>query len=76
MITVDEALAEILRHVQPLEAERVPILDALNRVLAEKIRADTKIPPFDNSAMDGYAVRSADVAGASIEISSPSDGDR
>lgn len=68
LITVDEALAEILRHVQPLEAERVPILEALNRVLAEKIRADTKIPPFDNSAMDGYAVRSSDVAGASIEF--------
>ena len=67
MITVDEALIEILSHVQPLEVERVPILDALQRVLAEAIISDTKIPPFDNSAMDGYAVRAADVAGATAE---------
>ena len=65
MITVDEALAEILSHVRPLGAERVPVLDALGRVLAEEIVSDIDIPPFDNSAMDGYAVRAADVAGAS-----------
>lgn len=64
MITVEEALAEILRHVQPLEPEQVPILEALGRVLAEEIVSDTDLPPFDNSAMDGYAVRSADVAAA------------
>ena len=64
MISVDEALAEILGHVRPLEAERVLLLDALGRVLAEEIRSDIDVPPFDNSAMDGYAVRSADVAAA------------
>jgi molybdopterin molybdotransferase len=64
LISVEEALAEILSHVHPLEPERVPILDALNRVLAEEIVSDTDIPPFDNSGMDGYAVRAADVAGA------------
>lgn len=65
MITVEEALAEILRYVQPLEPERVPILDALNRVLFEEIVSDLDLPPFDNSAMDGYAVASESVAGAS-----------
>ncbi len=67
MISVEEALAEILSHVQPLEPERVPILDALGRVLAEEIVSDADIPPFANSAMDGYAVCAADVAAASPE---------
>jgi molybdopterin molybdotransferase len=67
VISVDEALAEILRHVKPLPPERVPILDSLSRVLADEIVSDVNIPPFDNSAMDGYAVRCADVAGASPE---------
>jgi molybdopterin molybdotransferase len=67
LISVDKALAEILSHVQRLEPESVPVLEALGRVLAEKIVSDINIPPFDNSAMDGYAVRSADVADASPE---------
>ncbi|MBN1136222.1 MAG: molybdopterin molybdotransferase MoeA [Anaerolineae bacterium] len=68
MISVEEALAEILSHVRPLEPERVPILEALSRVLAEEIVSDIDIPPFDNSAMDGYAVRVADVAGAPVHL--------
>jgi molybdopterin molybdotransferase len=64
---VEQALAEILSHVRPLDAERVQVLDALGRVLAEEIVSDIDIPPFDNSAMDGYAVRAADIAGASPE---------
>jgi molybdopterin molybdotransferase len=67
LIGVDEALAEILSHVHPLEPELVPILDALGRVLAEKVVSDLDIPPFDNSAMDGYAVRAEDVAGATMD---------
>jgi molybdopterin molybdotransferase len=67
LISVDEALAEILSHIRPLEPEQVSILDALGRVLVESIVSDTNIPPFDNSAMDGYAVRSADVADATPE---------
>lgn len=65
MISVDEAKERILRHFHPLEAERVPILEALDRVLAEDIYSDIDIPPFANSAMDGYALRSLDTAGAS-----------
>jgi molybdopterin molybdotransferase len=64
LISVEEALAEILEHVKPLEPQRVAILDSLGRVLAQEIVSDTDIPPFANSAMDGFAVRSEDVAEA------------
>jgi molybdopterin molybdotransferase len=67
LISVEDALAEILSHVHCLEAEAVPILEAMGRVLAEEIVSDIDIPPFGNSAMDGYAVRSTDVQGASLE---------
>jgi molybdopterin molybdotransferase len=68
MLTVDEAVARITASFTALgEHERVPLLEALGRVLVEDIAADIDIPPFDNSAMDGYAVRSADVAGATPE---------
>jgi len=66
LISVEEALAEILCHVRPLEPERVPVLEAQGRVLAEEILSDINIPPFDNSAMDGYAVRSAEVGSATL----------
>lgn len=64
MITADEALRLVLENVAPLGVERILILNALGRVLAEDIRASRDIPGFDNSAMDGYAVRAADVASA------------
>jgi molybdopterin molybdotransferase len=65
MISVEEALEKILKEVNVLEAEKVPILDSLGQVLAEDIKSDINIPPLDNSAMDGYAVISRDTAGAS-----------
>jgi molybdopterin molybdotransferase len=65
MISVDDALAYILKHFEPGKAEKVEILDALDRVLAEDIHSDVNVPPFDNSTMDGYAVRAADTVGAS-----------
>jgi len=64
MLTVEEALQKILDEVDILEAESVPILDALGQVLAEDIKSDINVPPLDNSAMDGYAVRSEDTRGA------------
>ncbi len=64
-ISVEEARAYILKHFHPLEAEWVPLLDSLDRVLAEDIIADMNVPPFNNSAMDGYAVRAQDIADAS-----------
>ncbi len=65
MISADEALRIVLDNVAPLGAERVPILAGLGRVLAEEIHSPRDIPGFDNSAMDGYAVRAADIALAS-----------
>ena len=67
LIGVDEALARVLAGCRPLPAEESPLLDALGRVLAEDVVADFDVPPFRNSAMDGYAVRSADLAGAGRE---------
>lgn len=61
---VDTALNRILQDVGPLPAEAVALRSALNRVLAADLRADINLPPFPNSSMDGYAVRSADVAAA------------
>jgi molybdopterin molybdotransferase len=56
LISIEEARRRVLAAVQPLEAEPVPVVDALARVLAEDVRSDISVPPFDSSAMDGYAV--------------------
>jgi len=65
MIRVDEALDKILLHIRPLGFEKVSLLDSLGRVIAEDIYAKRNIPPLDNSAMDGYAVRLEDIGDAS-----------
>lgn len=65
MISVEEALDKILSHIQPLGYERVSILEALGRVIAEDIYAPRDIPPLDNSGMDGYAVKWEDIQHAS-----------
>ena len=62
--SVEEASARILGGVHPLDVERVPLRDALGRVLAEDVVSQIEHPPWDNSSMDGYAVRAADVASA------------
>ncbi len=64
-ISADEALNLVLDNVAPLAMERAAISAALNRVLGEEIRSTRAIPGFDNSAMDGYAVRAADISDAS-----------
>src|SRR4030042_862479 len=64
MITVEEALDKILPYIEPLGFEKVSILEALGRVIAEDIYANRDIPPLDNSGMDGYAVRSEDIRDA------------
>ena len=61
--SVAEAQQLVLDRVRPLAAERVPVGEAAGRVLAEPALARTDLPPFRNSAMDGYAVRAADVPG-------------
>jgi molybdopterin molybdotransferase len=60
MLSVEQAQAEILGRVRVLTSERVDVLAALGRVLAEPIRSTRRIPPWPNSSMDGYAVRAAD----------------
>ena len=58
---MEEAQRLVLEHVQPLPAERVPLDEAAGRVLAEPGLAVVDLPPFPSSAMDGFAVRAADV---------------
>jgi molybdopterin molybdotransferase len=67
-VSVAEARELILGSVVPLGIETVGLAEASGRVLAEEIRAGVLIPPADNSAMDGYAVRAADTAGAPVEL--------
>ena len=62
--SVDEHLAECLAAVEPLPARAVPLLEALGCRLAEDVVSDIDMPRFDNSSMDGYAVRAAELAGA------------
>ena len=66
-LLVPDAQLEILRRTPILDAERVAARDALGRVLAEPVVSTRTLPPADCSAMDGYALRAADVAGASGE---------
>lgn len=70
MITVEEHLARVLGEVAPLPPCELPLADAHGLVLAEPVLAGTDLPVFDNSSMDGYAVRHADVASvpATLEV--------
>ncbi|CAL9502508.1 Molybdopterin molybdenumtransferase 2 [Streptomyces sp. enrichment culture] len=65
--SVDDHLEDILATVRPLEPIELNLLDAQGCVLVEDVTVPLSLPPFDNSSMDGYAVRVADVAGASEE---------
>ena len=67
MISVEDALKTILSQVTVLGTERVDIGHALGRLLAEDVYAPYDIPPLDNSAMDGYALRFSDIQGATPE---------
>ncbi len=63
-LTVDQARSRILDRASPLEPREVPLHRALGTALARPVAASATLPPWDNSAMDGYAVRAADVEGA------------
>ena len=65
MLSVEAALERILGYVSPLESEEKFLLDALGQTLAEDVTSPLDLPPMDNSAMDGFAVRYADTVGAS-----------
>ena len=64
MISLEEAREYVLAGGAPLGTVRVPLLDALGAVAAERVAAAEPVPPFANTAMDGYAVRAADTDGA------------
>ncbi len=69
LISVEQAIEKILSQAVPLdETETVDILDALNRVLAEDLHSSIDVPGYDNSAMDGYAVRSVDCQAEANEL--------
>jgi molybdopterin molybdotransferase len=67
LISIEEARARVLAEARPLPVETRPLAEVLGSVLAEPLVAPHDVPPFDNSGMDGYAVRSADLAEASPE---------
>ncbi|MDX1521108.1 MAG: molybdopterin molybdotransferase MoeA [Anaerolineae bacterium] len=65
LISVEDALQTILAEIRPVQTEKIPLHHSFNRVLAAPIVSDINVPPFANSAMDGYAVIAADTHGAS-----------
>lgn len=67
LIAVEDALAMILAEIRPVETETVALNRSFGRVLAEAVTSSIDVPPFANSAMDGYAVVAADVADATAE---------
>jgi molybdopterin molybdotransferase len=68
VIPVNKALKIIDENIEPLGSERVPLDECIGRVLGEDIVADTDLPPFDRSQMDGYAMRSRDTRHAPVNL--------
>lgn len=68
MLTVEEALDEILRIVEPFARESRALGESLGLTLARQVLSDVDSPPFDKALMDGYAVRSEDIGGAGTEL--------
>src|ERR1700746_2453989 len=67
MLELEDALARILAAMPPPKAEAIPVGDADGRVVMESLPSPAALPPFDNSSMDGYAVRAADVLSAAAK---------
>ena len=67
LVPVEEHLADVLAAIRPVDPVWVPLVHADGSVLAEQVTSTTPLPSFDNSAMDGYAVRAADLGGASAD---------
>ncbi|HEX9930411.1 MAG TPA: gephyrin-like molybdotransferase Glp [Pyrinomonadaceae bacterium] len=68
MISIAEALKIIAENVSPVETEKIELFEVCGRVLAEEIRADMDLPPFDRSQMDGYAIRAEDAENAPVKL--------
>ncbi len=69
MIPIEDAQAAVLASCHPLAPRALPFREALGCVLARDVVAPEMVPPFDNTAVDGYAVRAADTQGAPVELS-------
>src|SRR5688572_5385816 len=67
LLSVDQARERILSHFQPVTTETLPLAGCSNRVLAQDMVAQNDLPPFDNSSMDGFAVRAGDVIEATTD---------
>ena len=68
MESLESALKILLEHAgTPTETQELPLLEALHRVAAEDVTSPVAVPPFDRSPLDGYALHSEDIAGASRE---------
>ena len=65
MIEMDDAIRIVLENTRTIDTTRVGLGEVLGRVLAEEVRSDIDMPPFDKALMDGYALRGADIASAS-----------
>jgi molybdopterin molybdotransferase len=68
LLPLEQAIAEVLARAMPLPSETVPLVEARGRVLAEPARGAVDLPPFASSAMDGFAVRSADTPGTLVVV--------
>lgn len=68
MITVEQSLELIRKHIPPPGFETIPLAESLGRILAEDAFSDADLPPFNKSLMDGYAVRSADIRLPPVEL--------
>jgi molybdopterin molybdotransferase len=68
MLTIDAALAAIVRTVGPFPTTWLPLAESLGLILAEDVRSDVDSPPFDKALMDGFAVRAADAASGKAEL--------
>jgi molybdopterin molybdotransferase len=68
VLSVEDALEQILSRIKPLGTELVEVISALGRVLAEPVVSRLELPPWPNSSMDGYAIRSEDTRGGSAEL--------
>jgi molybdopterin molybdotransferase len=69
VVSFEEALSRVMAAARPIDrTEPVALADAIGRVAAERVVAPFDVPPFDRAAMDGYAVRASDLAGAEQTI--------
>ena len=68
VLEADDAVEIVLKNIEPLGKERISIFDAVNRVIAESVVSRRNLPPFDTSAMDGYAIKAADTEKGSASL--------